>query len=349
MTVGIVTPLVAALALSAPIEFKEHEGDLITHYATLLNGAWFGMIVALLASVTLLMAVNTAFVASSELIERVAHRYGFHWIVATNRNNSLYRVHVMNAILFSAIVLITSGSQAVLADMYAIGLVASFCINMGSLLIYRYFMGTKEVIPYSTSRLGTLALFVVLTSCFVFLAWDKPHGTALWGILTCVVLTAGIIVAKKRRPEKAEVEQAESEMDVILYLAEAAGRDLNIFFSRPREDSVVPDRRNEVYVSFFSPRQGIPARAGVNHFRLPFGKAGIYHRMVAFLKVIEYELSERVITVHFGWPMSSWWDRMSIGVMVFNLMKLPTLFPKLNFDIGYKPALETERKAEVNG
>jgi amino acid transporter len=349
LTVGIVTPLVAALALSAPIEFKQHEGDLITHYATLLNGAGFGMLVALLASITLIMAVNTAFVASSELIERVAHRYSFHWIIATNKKNSLYRVHVMNAILFSAIVLITSGSQAVLADMYAIGLVASFCINMGSLLIYRYFMGTKEVIPYSTSRLGTLVLFVVLTSCFGFLAWDKPHGTALWGTLTCVVLTAGIIVAKKRRPEKAEVEQAESEMDVILYLAEAAGRDLNIFFSRPREDSVVPDRRNEVYVSFFSPRQGIPARAGVNHFRLPFGKAGIYHRMVAFLKVIEYELAERVITVHFGWPMSSWWDRMSIGVMVFNLMKLPTLFPKLNFDIGYKPALETERKAEVHG
>jgi amino acid transporter len=349
LTVGIVTPLVAALALSAPIDFKEHEGDLITHYATLLNGAGFGMLVALLASVTLIMAVNTAFVASSELIERVAHRYSFHWIVATNRNNSLYRVHVMNAILFSAIVLITSGSQAVLADMYAIGLVASFCINMGSLLIYRYFMGTKEVIPYSTSRMGTLVLFVVLTSCFGFLAWDKPHGTALWGTLTCVVLTAGIIVAKKRRPEKAEVEQSESEMDVILYLAEAVSRDLNIFFSRPREDSVVPDRRNDVYVSFFSPRQGIPARAGVNHFRLPFGKSGIYHRMVAFLKVIEYELTERVITVHFGWPMSSWWDRMSIGVMVFNLMKLPTLFPKLNFDIGYKPALEIGRKGEVNG
>ena len=38
LTVGIVTPLVAALALSAPIDFKAHEGDLITHYATLING-----------------------------------------------------------------------------------------------------------------------------------------------------------------------------------------------------------------------------------------------------------------------------------------------------------------------
>ena len=38
LTVGIVTPLVAALALSAPIDFPNHEGDLITHYATVLNG-----------------------------------------------------------------------------------------------------------------------------------------------------------------------------------------------------------------------------------------------------------------------------------------------------------------------
>jgi amino acid transporter len=187
LTVGIVTPLVATLALSAPINFKEHEGDLITHYASLLNGVGFGVIIALLASFTLIMAINTAFVASSELIERVAHRYGFHWIIATNRKNSLYRIHIMNASLFSVIVFITSGSQAVLANMYAIGLVASFCINMGSLLIYRYSMGTKEVIPYSTSRLGTLFLFVVLTSCFGFLAWDKPHGTALWGILTRII------------------------------------------------------------------------------------------------------------------------------------------------------------------
>jgi len=294
-----------------------------------------------LASVTLTMAVNTAFVASSELMERMAHRYGFHWIIATNRRNSLYRIHIMNAVLFSAIVLITSGSQSVLADMYAIGLVASFCINMGSLLIYRYSMGTKEIIPYSTSRLGTLFLFVVLTSCFGFLAWDKPHGTALWGGLTCVVLAAGLVVSKRRPPERAEVEQAENEMDVILRLAEAPGAQVEIFFSRPREDAEPEGRSHATYISFFSPRQGIPPRAGASHFRLPYGKAGIYHRMVAFLKVVEYELSGRAITVHFGWPMSSWWDRMAIGVMVFNLMKLPKLFPSFNFDIGYKRASES--------
>src|SRR4030043_2000562 len=84
-TVGIVTPLVAALALSANIDFKAHEGDLITHYATLLNGVPFGIAVAALASFTLTMAVNTAYVASSELLERVAHRYGYLWLIKTNR------------------------------------------------------------------------------------------------------------------------------------------------------------------------------------------------------------------------------------------------------------------------
>jgi hypothetical protein len=269
----------------------------------------------------------------------VAHRYGFHWIIATNRRNSLHRIHIMDAILFSAIVLVTSGSQQVLADMYAIGLVASFCINMGSLIIYRYFMGTKEVISYSTSRIGTLFLFVILTSCFGFLAWDKPHGTALWGILTCVVLASGIVVAKKRWPERAQVGQAENEMDMILHLANSSGRQLHIYFSRPRESSAVPPEENEAYVSFFSPRQGIPAKAGVNHFRFPIGKAGLYQRMVAFLKVVEYELSDRSITVHFGWPMSSWSDRLAIGVMVFNLMRLPKIFPNFNFDISYAPRL----------
>ena len=87
LTVGVVTPVVAALALSANIDFKAHEGDLITYYATMLNGVPFGLAVAALASFTLTMAVNTAFVASSELMERVAHRYGFHWFIATNRVN----------------------------------------------------------------------------------------------------------------------------------------------------------------------------------------------------------------------------------------------------------------------
>jgi hypothetical protein len=334
-TVGIVTPLVAALALSAPINFSEHEGDLITHYATLLNGVPFGVLVAVLASFTLIMAVNTAFVASSELLERVAHRYGFLWLIATNRRHSLYRIHIINALFFSIIILITSGSQKILADMYALGLLASFCINLGALLIYRYSKGTKEVIHYYTSRLGSLILWVILVSCFIFLAYDKPYGMMLWATVTTVVLAAGIMMAKRRSPEIVERGQAESEMEMILYLAESSKPDLHIIFQRPREEALSSPKENEVYITLFSPRQGIPLKLGENHFRLVITKSGLYQRILGLLRVVEHELTDRDITIHFGWPMSSWLDRMAIGVMMFNLMRLPRVFPRFNFVIRY--------------
>ncbi len=353
VTVGIATPLVAALVLSAPINFSEHEGDLITHYATMINGTFFGVVVAVLASITLMMAVNTAFVASSELLERVAHRYGFHWLIAVNRRHSLYRVHILNAIFFSAIILITSGSQKILADMYAIGLVASFCINMGSLLIYRYFQGTKEVIHYYTSRLGTLVLWVILVSCFIFLAIDKPHGTMLWAGVTAFVLIAGGLMAKKRAPEIMEIGQADTEMQMVLYLAGSTSPDIHIIFRRPREEALGTPKDNEAYITFYTPRQGIPPKMAENHFRFPLLRSGLYLRIVLLLKVVEYELADRNVTVQFGWPMSSWLDRLSIGVMVFKLMRLPRLFPNFNFIINYfgsfRPKTEEESQERREG
>jgi amino acid transporter len=84
-SVGIITPIVSTLVLSSPIDFRVHEGDLITYYAHTVGNPVFSMAVGFLASLALMMAVNTAFVASSELIERVAHRYGFKWLIKTNR------------------------------------------------------------------------------------------------------------------------------------------------------------------------------------------------------------------------------------------------------------------------
>jgi hypothetical protein len=57
--------------------------------------------------------------------------------------------------------------------------------------------------------------------------------------------------------------------------------------------------------------------------------------MIALLKVVEYELADRTVVIHFGWPLSSWLDRMSIGVMVFNIMRLPKKFPSFDFHIDY--------------
>jgi amino acid transporter len=342
LTVGVVTPLVAMLALSAPIDFKAHEGDLITYYATMLNGVPFGIAVAVLASFTLSMAVNTAFVASSELMERVAHRYGFHWLIATNRRHSLYRIHLFSALFFSSIIFLTRGSQMILADMYALGLVASFCINMGSLIIYRYFTGTKDV-QYYTSRGGTLALWIILIGCFIFLAIDKTHATMLWAAVTGVMLAVGIVIARKRAPEIKEISQADSEMQMILYLAESQAKEVHIFFRRT-EGTGVPPKDDEAYITFYSPRAGITPKTAPNHFRFPLTKISIFNRILSLLRVVEYELGDRQVVVHFGWPMSSWWDRFAIGVMVFNLMRLPRLFPQFEFDIRYRRQPVKEEK-----
>ena len=334
-TVGVVTPILATLALTAPIDFAKHEGDLITYYATLINGVPFGIAVAVLASLTLIMAVNTAFVASSELIERVAHRYGFAWLIATNRNQSLYRIHIINAAFFSVIIFITSGSQMILADMYALGLIASFCINMGSLLIYRYFMGTKEVREFYTSRFITLAIFVIFVSCFAFLAWMKPHGTQLWAVVTGFVLAVGFLVAQKRAPEIKEIELSDAHMDLILHLAESSDKEVHVFFHRPREEALGIVNQNEAYVTIYTPREGAPPRLAENHFRFAARTRTVYQHMIALLNEVEYELPDRQIVVHFGWPLSSWLDRLSIGVMVFNIMRLPGQFPLMKFTIAY--------------
>jgi len=248
----------------------------------------------------------------------------------------------MSALFFSSIILITQGSQAMLADMYALGLLASFCINMGALLIYRYFRGTGESIAYHTSRLGTLVLWIILISCFVFLAIEKPHGTLLWALVTSVVLLGGILVARKRAPEIKEIRQADSEMEMILYLANSSKPDLHIIFRRPREETLNSPRDNEVFITFYSPRAGIPPKLAANHFRFPLRRAPLYHRLVALLKVVEYELSSREITIHFGWPMSSWLDRLAVGVMVFNVMRLPRMFPQFRFNISYDVKCEAK-------
>lgn len=124
-------------------------------------------------------------------------------------------------------------------------------------------------------------------------------------------------------------------MEMILYLAESPSSDIDIIFRRPREESLGKPETSEVYITFYSPRQGIPPKMARNHFRFPLIRSSLYQRILALLKIIDYELPDRHITVHFGWPMSSWLDRMAIGVMVFNLMTLPRKFPQFDFEIGY--------------
>lgn len=334
LSVGVFTPILSILVLSSTnIDFASHPDDLITHFASQLNGNWFGVVVCVIASITLIMALNTACVASSELIERVAHRYGFEWIVKTNSKASLYRIHIINAFFFSLIVLITQGQIPILADMYAVGLVAGFTINLLALLLHLYKRGVKESSTYKVSRLGTFLLFIVIGSCFIYLSVHKPFGFLMWAIGTLFCLLVGVFGMRKRAPEIKQIAQGELPMDVVLYLAEGQSENVHIYFKRPNDSQQKKVYDVSAFITLYSPRQPIPARLGDNHFRIPFKRADIIDNIIAILDLISYELPQHNVTVHLGWPTSSWFDRLSTGVVVFQLMGLPAQFPKINFKI----------------
>jgi amino acid transporter len=336
VTTGLFTPILSMLVLSSGLDPAHHETDLITQFAAHLNGVPFGLIVGAVASIALIMAVNTAFVASSELMERVAHRYNFHWIIKTNDRQSLYRIHLLNAAFFSIIIILTEGSQRILAEMYALGLVASFTINMGSLLYYRYFTGTKEIRAYNTSRFGTLVLFVILLSCFIYLAITKPYGIALWLAASAFFLIMGFRVARHRAPENVQVAQTDTPMQMVFALAEAPGDTIDIYFKRPQEEGLA-NNPQVAFVTFYSPRVGIPIRLADNHYRFAQSGQSLFDSITELLYVLKYELPHKHATIHIGWPRSSWVDRMSIGVMVFTMMRLPDMFPEFHFMIEYVP------------
>jgi amino acid transporter len=336
LTIGIFTPLVTALVLSSGIDPALHETDLLTQFAAKLNGIPFGIAVAATASVALIMAVNTAFVASSELMERVAHRYNFSWIIKTNARQSLYRVHILNATFYSFIIILTGGSQKILAEMYALGLVASFTINMGSLLIYRYSTGTKEIREYHTSRVGTFIVFVMMFCCLIYLAMSKPYGLALWLGVTVFFLVVGFRVARQRAPEIIHVAQTDTPMQMVFALADVPGETIDIFFKRPQEEGLQQNPQ-VAFVTFYSPRAGIPSRVSPNHYRFAQAGQSLFDSITELLFVLKYELPYKQITIHIGWPRSSWIDRLAIGVMVFSMMRLPDMFPEFHFMIEYFP------------
>jgi amino acid transporter len=337
LTVGIVTPLITLLALSSKIKFEDHTGDLIPYYSTLLNGPLFGFIVGMLASVTLIMAVNTAYVASSELLEKVAERYNFNWIIKTNKRQSLYRIHIANAIFYSLLIIITNGSQDMLAQMYALGLIASFTINMGCLLIYRYFQGTGEIKAYFTSRVGTLIVFILFLSCFIYLILHKPYGAIMWASVTTVFLFIGFGIARKRAPEKKEIKQTDSKMDLVFAFAENPELEHHIYFLQPDESKLQHIEQNSVFITFYNPRERIPVKSSPTHFRFPLIGNKLLSNIYAIIELIKYELPGIKLKFHFGWPSSSWIDRLSIGVMVFEIMKLPKKYPEYDFVIEHFP------------
>jgi hypothetical protein len=96
---------------------------------------------------------------------------------------------------------------------------------------------------------------------------------------------AGGIMAKKRAPEIVHIGQAETEMEMILYLASSDSTDSHIIFRRPREEALGKTKQNEAYITFYTPRQGIPQKMAPNHFRFPLSRGSLFQRILLLLKL----------------------------------------------------------------
>ena len=90
-----------------------------------------------------------------------------------------------------------------------------------------------------------------------------------------------------------------------------------------------------MYITFYSLRAGAPLKVRPNHFRFPLTKHTFFQEMVYILRLMETEFPDRHVVVHIGWPLSSWFDRFSMGVMYLRLLRLPWLFPSFGFIMRY--------------
>ena len=336
LTVGIVTPLIAMIALSSRIDITKHETDLIPAIAESINGKTFAVVVSILASVTLIMAVNTAMVASAELMEKVCERYNYLPLMKLNKRHSLYRIHILNGLFYTIILVLTSGNQAQLAEMYAVGLVASFAINTASLIKYRYSEGSKKI-SYKTSRVGTIILFIVLVSALAYIMVHRPYGTGMWAIITTFFLFAGIRIAKTRSPQLVRQRVTRTPLDIVFGIAESEANEVHLYFKRMKEGSSDAEKDGVLYITYYKPRLEEPEQKIGNYYWIAIpNRVSLFDMIRGTLQIIQYELgNEKLIHIHFGWPLSSWFDRLSAGTMIFNILRLPKLYPGFKFHIEY--------------
>ena len=85
-------------------------------------------------------------------------------------------------------------------------------------------------IEYHTSRFGTLILWIILVSCFGFLAVAKLRGTVLWAGVSILVLIIGLLVSRRYAPEIKEIAKGDITADMIAYLVESRERTVHLFF-----------------------------------------------------------------------------------------------------------------------
>ncbi|MBF0496609.1 MAG: hypothetical protein HQK58_08560 [Deltaproteobacteria bacterium] len=136
-------------------------------------------------------------------------------------------------------------------------------------------------------------------------------------------------------PEQQVIPKDDSPEEMIMALAQSKDQNLNIIFGHPAAEDPGQIQDNEALVTFCSSGQDIPPKLAPNHYRFPLTEAGYYRQMEALLKAVDQGLPNRRITVYLSRPKPSWRDWLTVGVMVFRLMRLLRVFPRFRITVIY--------------
>jgi len=233
------------------------------------------------------------------MLERVAHRYRFDWLGRRQPAGfSCNRIHLLNARCSPRSSCSRPARKDVLAEMYAIGLLASFCINIGCLLIYRYFQGTKRSrVPHLRAPERSCRADPRRPASSTSRSTNRT-GRAL-GVVV-VVLLAVAIPFSGATDRAREVRRSDTRWRWILALGTWTERCTSTSGGRERS-SGLEETPGTVFVTFFNPRQPIPTKLAPNHFRFPIQGGSLLGSIEALLALLDEELAGREVYVHFGW------------------------------------------------
>lgn len=330
--------LIPALSILSYIsEFNLQRGDIfyMPFYAAHVGGEILGFAFGIFSVLVLGVVIKLSFNHIAEALSTISKQINFLWIGKLNQRSSYYRIHILTAFLSTLFLLVLQSSQQRLAEMLAFGILINIGFVLITLFVYRYFRGSKEISIFKTSKAGTFFLFLFVFSMIIYLIIQKVLFTFLWIIITSAVFFVLYRIFKSKKQPQTEKKNYDNPMDLIFYLSEMSGDECNIYFVRPKESLDQNSINSSVYINFFSPNENLSNKVSENHFRFPYIGSRLLPSIVAVIELLKYEIPGTRLILHFGWPLSSWLDRISIGIMVFSIMKLPKIYPDDDFTIEY--------------
>lgn len=334
--ISLVTiPIITTFIFTSNLNIQRGDIYFIPYYAMNMMGDMFGLMLGIVAFVLLSIVIKICFNNIADAMNVVAKKINFFWLNKLNKRSSYYRIHILTASIASFIVIVLESSQKQLAEMLAFGILINIAFILFTLLVYRYFKGSKEINIFNTSKAGTIFLFVIVFCCVLYLFVEKVTLTFLWIMVTALIFFILYEIFKRETKPSIEKKNLDNPMDLIFYLSEFQTDEFQVYFVRPKELLNTEEFKSAVFINFCSPSDVVIPKIQDNHFRFPYIGSRLLSSMIAVIELLKYEIPDRKLKFHFGWPLSSWLDRISIGVMVFSMMKLPKLYPQDEFTIEY--------------